>query len=65
MSTVIRLRDHWSLLSWSQWLDSVGVEIGRDYHWYWIKDDPCWWGIEFVNPAVALSVMLQLPETNL
>lgn len=61
MTTIIKLDSNWNLLSWSQWLDSVGVEIGRDYHWHWVKDDPGW-AIEFVNPAAALLVSLRLPE---
>jgi hypothetical protein len=64
MSTVVSLRPHWSFLTWSQWLDRAGVQLGQDYHWYWNHQDQCW-AAEFANPVAALAVSLQIPEVTL
>jgi hypothetical protein len=51
--------DAWRLLEISNWLSSIGLEIGRDYCWAWYSDS---WAIEFKDTQQELVAMLKWKE---
>ena len=51
--------DTWKLLEISNWLSSIGLEIGRDYCWAWYSNS---WAIEFKDTQQELVAMLKWKE---
>lgn len=61
MTVRLNLTPDWGISAWHRWLDSVGVELGPDYHWSWDPREQCWLAV-FSNPAAATAVALKLPQ---
>jgi len=57
---VIKLHGDWNIQKWYEWLESQGLEIGRDFRWAW-KDNA--WAVEFTNTQKETWVRLRLRES--
>lgn len=59
---MIQLRGDWNIREWYDWLESQGLEIGRDFRWAWRNDN---WAIEFQDDRQEIIFLLKSHGTEL
>ena len=59
---MIELRGDWNIREWYEWLESEGLEIGRDFCWAWTDHN---WAIEFMDPRMETMIRLKSRNTDL
>lgn len=50
------VREDWNLRQWYEWLQGMGLEVGRDYKWAWLDNN---WAIEFHDQRVETMIRLK------
>jgi len=59
---MIELSGDWNIREWYEWLESEGLEIGRDWRWAWCNQN---WAIEFKDPRIETMITLKSHATDL
>jgi hypothetical protein len=59
---MIELRGDWNISEWYDWLESQGLQIGRDFRWAWRNDN---WAIEFLDDRQEIIFLLKSYGTEL
>ena len=59
---MVELRGDWNIREWYDWLESQGLEIGRDFRWAWRNDN---WAIEFLDDRQEIMILLKSYGTEL
>ena len=59
---MIQLNGDWNIREWYDWLESQGLQIGKDFRWAWQDNN---WAIEFMDDRQEIMFLLKSYGTEL